>query len=125
MEMFPTVTVEELSADKDKLVIKDTEVELGSSNLQVVLAEAALNSTLKRIKNEATRVFLLTWQGGKIPRGADILGHKIEWTQHGIVRTDQGKDIGAYTRLVEFGGESGQEQQMVIYLYPSVIKISA
>jgi hypothetical protein len=71
-----------------------------------------LTATAKRAKS----VFLLEWEGNKIPRDADINGKKVNWTQHGIVTAEDGSDIGTYERTVEFGGASGKEQKMLVFV---------
>ncbi len=62
------------------------------------------------------RVFELTWEGNKIPRGAEILGKKITWTQHDMVTAEGGEMIGTYERIEEFGGSTGKSQKMHVYV---------
>jgi hypothetical protein len=38
--------------------------------------------------------FLLLWNGTKIPRGAEIDGVEIAWTQHGIITGKGGVRLG-------------------------------
>ena len=95
----------------------------GSHNFVAALSEIKIDSLRRCIRESQTRVFLLKWQGNKIPRGAQILGHTIAWTQHGIVRNKDGKQIGTYDRLVEFGGDSSREQWMLIFADPPHVVI--
>jgi|WetSurSiteA1Bulk_404760.scaffolds.fasta_scaffold61021_2 hypothetical protein len=75
--------------------------------------EDVLTSYLQAFSAQSTRAFFLTWKGSKIPRGAIIQGHRIAWTQNGVVTSEAGEMIGTYERLVEFGPED--LQQMIVY----------
>ena len=77
---------------------------------------------MSRIRKSGGRRFILSWEGNKVPHGARVLDHEIAWTQNGQVSTTDGKAIGIYDRLVEFGGTTGKEQKMVVYLYPEAKK---
>lgn len=37
------------------------------------------------------KYYMLKWKGGKVPRGVVVDGYEIAWTQHGIVRSAEGK----------------------------------
>lgn len=76
------------------------------------LVEAHLQARAARSKH----VFLLEWEGNKIPRGAVIKGHSIGWTQNGIVTSEQGQTIGVYERLIEFGGDGGRDQKILVFV---------
>jgi len=86
----------------------------------VNLGDAKLNETanelIARWRERAKKVFHLKWEGNKIPRGAVIEGTEIGWTQNGQVTGVGGEMIGMYDRLVEFGGASGNEQQMLVFV---------
>ena len=86
----------------------------------VSLGDAKLNETangmIVRWRERARKIFHLKWEGSKIPRGAVIEGTEIAWTQNGQVTGVGGKMIGTYDRLVEFGGASGNEQQMLVFV---------
>ena len=78
--------------------------------------ERQLNSVLGKIQ-QGKRVFLIDWEGSKVPRGVTIIDQVIGWTQNGMVASaDGGGHIGTYIRLVEFGGGSGNHHQMLIYV---------
>jgi hypothetical protein len=77
--------------------------------------DSKFNSLLTAIRGHATHAYILRWDGSKIPRGAVIDGETIAWTQHGMVTSESGKTIGTYDRVVEFGGQSGNEQAMIVY----------
>ncbi len=116
-----TVTVTELTEEKVKELVEEHHprgVNLGDAGV-----EAFVNASSQQIRGLGGRRFLLTWVGGKIPRAADVIGHRVGWTQNGVVLADTGKEIGTYDRLVECGGESGREQMMVIYLYPDMAEV--
>ncbi len=113
-KMYPEVTVREITADElNKILAGNTpkEIDLGDEK-----TTAKFRSLLNTAKQKSQHIFLLTWEGSKIPRGAEILGKTIAWTQHGIVRDSNGGTIGAYERLEEFGGKSGKEQRMTVFI---------
>ena len=78
------------------------------------------NSILQQLRERLTQVHLLTWEGNKVPRGVEINGHQIAWTQNGIVTSTEGEMIGQYDRLVEFGGENHRTQRMLVFTGPPV-----
>ena len=119
MSYYPEVTVEEITEKRDKLVSTNApkDVDLGGRhNFQAALAESHFDRLRQAIRQKEARVFLLTWQGNKVPRGVNLLGHIIAWTQHGMVTSKGGKTVGTYDRVVEFGGDTGKEQKMLVYL---------
>ena len=73
-----------------------------------------VNEILARLAHTANELFLLEWEGNKIPRGASINGKEIAWTQNGVVVSADNQTVGVYERLVEFGGTSGNEQKMIV-----------
>lgn len=77
--------------------------------------DSKVSSLLSAMKTQAKHAYVLSWEGSKIPRGAVINGETIAWTQHGCVTSESGKMIGTYDRVVEFGGQSGNEQVMIVY----------
>lgn len=92
-------------------------VRLGSPEL-----ETKVQNLLSR-KREGARVFVLSWEGNLIPRGAVVMDREIVWIQHGVVMAaplDPGasddEQIGSYSRLVEWGGESGKEQKVLLFI---------
>lgn len=113
----PPVTVREITRDELEQVGADQQpkdVSLGGGH---TMAADQLNGLRRRIAQDPnTRLFLLSWQGNKIPRGANILGYEVVWTQNGAVNTNDGP-IGTYDRLVEFGGATSKEQVMLCYIY--------
>ncbi|MDO8594838.1 MAG: hypothetical protein Q7R93_05015 [bacterium] len=86
-------------------------INLGDPELNEVANRMLLNR-----RSRARKVFHLKWEGSKIPRGAVIEGAEIAWTQNGEVAGVGGKRIGVYDRLIEFGGATGKEQQMLIFV---------
>lgn len=124
---YPQVTVTEITEERALLISttapKAVSLGGGDYNLPAALAEMNVNNLLKCIREHETRVFLLQWEGNKVPRGVEILGHVIAWTQHGRVLDSDAKQFGTYDRLVEFGGGSGREQQMLIYADPPEVLV--
>lgn len=90
-------------------------IDLGVENETEKKIEENVNRLLKQLKGRATNFYLLSWQGNKAPYGVELNGKRIGWTQHGIVSSEEGKTIGFYDRLIEFGGETGRDHQMLIY----------
>jgi hypothetical protein len=103
-------------------IIRDKKVLLRSPKKGVKLGdpelEGRLNYLLHRCRRNTGRIFFLRWKGSKIPRGAKVLGHEIAWAQHGRVVKKDGEGIGTYERTMEFAGESGLMQEMIVYLFP-------
>ncbi len=106
---YPQVTITDLS-DCDSFP-RGKRVNLGNAE-----AERGVNALLARLRESASKIFLLKWEGNKIPHGAIIQGKEIAWTQNGIVSSTAREQIGTYERLVEFGGETGNEQQMLVFV---------
>jgi hypothetical protein len=70
---------------------------------------------------EQCRAFLLTWQDVRVPVGAEVAGHVIRWTQHGLVRDDNDDIIGTYFRLAD----EARERQMLVFVQPTMLALSA
>lgn len=69
---------------------------------------------LQQLKdNQGSRLFL-AWEGTKIPRGVELSGGKIGWTQNGVVTSTEGKQLGYYDRLEEWGGPNKDRHKMII-----------
>ena len=92
------------------------EANLGAQNSEQIVIQATATGLLRKIAERAKGIFLLEWEGNKIPRGAIVCDKRIAWTQHGLVTGESGKNIGTYERLVEFGGASGKEQKMLVFV---------
>ena len=78
--------------------------------------DARLNALLERRRENANHAYVLRWEGNKVPRGAVVGGETLAWTQNGTVHNQSGRIVGTYDRVVQFGGESGKEQVMIIYM---------
>lgn len=79
------------------------------------LIEAQVNRLLGLRRQLSSKIFHLKWEGDKIPSGAIVDGKEISWTQHGMVTSKNGENFAVYERLIEFGGKSGKEQQMLVF----------
>jgi hypothetical protein len=116
---YPEVKVTEVTEQRDQIEGADTPnpIDLGGKfDFETSLREGVLAEAQRGIRAKQRRVFELEWEGSKIPRGANILGHPVGWTQHGFVTSQAGVTIGTYDRVIEFGGESGEQQKMFIYV---------
>lgn len=90
--------------------------DLGNRSTQSApLLETRLDELQDKEKERAGKTYLVEWSGGKSPRGAQINGIAIGWTQNGFVTGTAGEQIGTYERLVESGGDSRQEQKIIIF----------
>lgn len=118
MTDYPEVTIEQLTFEEaDQHTDGGTIVLLGDHRTHGVLKTSShLAVHITKQRRSASAVYLLNWTGNKIPRGAVVSGHTIGWTQNDLVQDRDGNIIGTYERLVEFGGEDGKQQQMVVYL---------
>ena len=81
-----------------------------------VYIELIVNQLQKKNPADKKRAFLLQWKGTKSPKGAVVFEHIIGHTQHGEVQDMDGQNIGSYDRIVAFGGETKDEQLMLIYI---------
>lgn len=97
-------------AEGNNLLVDLPNVDLGDK-----AANQKLNEYLAKLR-EGREMYLVSWRGSKIPRGVKVKGYQIVWTQNGVVTESGGMQIGTYQRLREFGGDSGKEHTMVIYL---------
>jgi len=68
------------------------------------------------LQRKARKAFKIEWEGSKVPRGPVLDGKPIAWTQNGVVNDSEGKMIGTYERTVEFGGDTGKRQQILVFL---------
>lgn len=121
---YPAVKIYEVEPELGKLAFTGN-VNLGSretGDLNEAWREVQIGGLLKKFVEHSKMVFLLIWEGNKIPRGAVICGHTIAWMQHGMVTSEQGETIGFYQRLMEFGGKSGKEQRVLVFVDEPSIK---
>lgn len=123
----PPVAVQEVTVERGMLVTTNcpNPVNLGGThNFAAALAELAVTSIMRASRAEGGRVFLLMWEGTKIPRGAQVLGHTLVWTQNGQVHAEiAGKPgepdhIGTYDRLEEWGGPERKSHKVLVYVSP-------
>lgn len=113
MADYPVVKVTEIEKRPDGSF--GPHVTLGAQTPEEFGGEIQLNELLGKFASLAQKFFLLEWEGNKIPRGAVVCGHTIDWTQNGIV-SSRGARIGTYERLVEFGGANHREQKMLVFV---------
>jgi len=119
---YPDVFVGKLRAEDRKALAEGkpvTGIKLGAgenAQFQFQLTQALVNDLQTELMKVAEDAFILLWDGNKIPRGAEVNGHRIGWTQNGQVLSDEGGMIGVYDRLMQYGGPSGKEQQMIVFV---------
>jgi len=121
----PVVSIAEISKSDAQMLLQgkvDKLIDLGAEalgDLKAAMIEVAAEDLLVILQERAKHTFLLVWKGGKIPRGAIILGKAIAWTQNGTVQDTGGEIIGTYARLAEFGGPEKNIQVMVVWALQS------
>src|SRR5690242_2886438 len=108
----PTVKVTDISHLVGNGVHLGKKVDLGEPSLN-----DRVNSILDTMKTTSDQAYVLRWEGNKVPRGAVVGSETLSWTQNGCAHNQTGEIVGTYERLVEFGGASGKEQVMVVYLH--------
>ena len=69
---------------------------------------------LQQLKDKQGSRLYLAWEGTKIPRGVELPGGTIAWTQNGIVAGTDGKQLGYYDRVEEWGGPNKNRHKMII-----------
>ena len=106
----PTVKVTDISNLLGEDLPLNNQVDLGDPE-----ADARVNSLLERRRDGANHAYILRWEGSKVPRGAIVGDETLAWTQNGTAHNRSGRMVGTYDRVVVFGGESGQEQAMIVY----------
>lgn len=95
---------------------------LGAQNPDQLMIEVKLQGLLGAMKTRAERVYLVHWEGSKVPQGIVVGGKEVAWTQNGVVKARGGEMIGTYERIIEEGGKYGDEQFMAIFLMPGKIR---
>ena len=114
----PVVEITEVSIDP----IRKNIVDIRGVPIRVDLGEAtisqAVNGLLEEIRRKPSRLFMLRWRDSRVPSGAEVVGQKIAWTQHGIVYAEGGKMIGVYERL----SDTLENQVMLVQIFIEDIK---
>jgi hypothetical protein len=107
----PNVKVTDISHLLGEELPLNKQVHLGNPNV-----DARVNTILTAAKGYAKHAYLLNWEGNKVPRGAVVGDETLAWTQNGCAHNQSGQIVGTYDRVVEFGGDSGKEQVMIVYM---------
>lgn len=121
----PEVKVTPITSERDKLITTNspTPPDLGGEHdVRAAIVETQIGAITRAMRQQGGPVFELSWIGKKVPRGAQVAGNTIAWTQNGRVLTKEGTDIGSYERTVEFGGLKSNEQKMIVYVHPHAVK---
>jgi len=113
-QSYPSVKITKLDKCPDGSV--GPNVNLGGQTPEKLRIQQQVNEFLRASASAAKEIFHLEWEGNKVPRGAVVSGNVVAWTQHGRVVSSTGEEIGTYERLVEFGGASGRNQQMLVFM---------
>lgn len=121
-ENAANVKVEEVDVETLRQLFPGTpKVNLGAEanpTEENIEREAITGGVLEKFKEHSTRAFQLAWKGGRVPRGAIVAGQEIGWTQHGMVTSKDGRQIGTYERVIDSTGGTGEENLMLVFLFP-------
>lgn len=63
-------------------------------------------------------MYVVSWIGSKVPRGAVIDGHTVEYANGGFVRDTDGYLFARFVRLLEFGGKERNEHVLHVFVLP-------
>lgn len=107
--------IDPATINQEALTHAQKDICIGALDENAQRIQAHINRIVKIAKEGATNFYLLSWQGSKVPHGVEVNGKRIGWTQHGVVSSETGETIGLYDRLIEFGGETGCDHQLLIY----------
>ena len=119
------VKVTPITQERNMLIATNSPTSLnleGKNDFRAARAEDQIRILTKATRQHGGLVFELSWKGNKVPRGANVAGHTIAWTQNSQVLTEDGTDIGSYKRTIEFGGKAKNEQKMIVYIRPDAAK---
>lgn len=91
-------------------------IRLGSEfDPEAAESEQKLNSLLDKLKDQAERFFIIEWEGSKVLRDVNFQDQQIAGMQNGMIISISGETLGYYERIVEYGGDSGQKQLVLVY----------
>lgn len=107
----PRVKVTDISNLLGEDLPLDKEVHLGNPKV-----DRKINTLLAEARKYCKHAYILRWEGGKIPRGAVVGSEILSWTQNGCAHNQSDDIVGTYERVVEFSGDSGKEQVMIVYM---------
>lgn len=106
------VTAFERGAD-GKFVFKP---DPNAKSLHELMAQRRIPLELLRFGRLAKGVFLLEWEGNRIPKGVVLGTRTIANTKEGCVLDAEGAEIGIYERVLDSGCESRMSQKMLVFL---------
>src|SRR3989344_2524285 len=113
-ESFPVVKVTKISIEHAKAPRQDPD--LGARFEVDRQLERQLGNAFSSLQSNARKAFKLEWEGSNIPRVAVVDGKTIAWTQNGQVLDAEGRFVGTYERTVQSGGDSGKQQEMLVFV---------
>jgi hypothetical protein len=86
-----------------------------TNQINVNLGDTKLSEQITKLVQESSfdkEIYLLEWEGTRVPRGAIIKGKEVGWTQHGFIYDKQGQILGYYERLID----SSDSQAMLAFV---------
>ncbi len=109
-------TVQEITLGKNSVLHSPRPwLESGDIRMEALMRELLHNGVLEHQRQTADRIYYLTWEGIRSPRGAEIGGYTIGWTHSGFVTNMEGTGIGTYERTMDCGGPKRNTHAMIIY----------
>lgn len=109
---YPDYQIREVNADKAGSFADLADILNAKKSDNVAAIQRQL--VLASLNDPNSRFFDIEWRSrSRVPRGAQVLRNRIEWTQHGIATSHAGIEIGHYIRLVD-GGEDGKDHNMLV-----------
>lgn len=93
----------------------------GNHDLAAAVAEIEMQPYMEWYAEQAEAVYLLSWEGSNVPKGAIVGRHTIIWTQNGLVsgvdQEGEKSDIGVYDRLES---QRDGKQKMIVFYCPGI-----
>lgn len=111
-----TIAVQEVTGTLAAILAQTSPaVDIGNGQ-EELLRKGILEGIQRRMRMKAgCRSFILSWQGDRSPRGAQVLGREIGWAQHGCARDVDGEIIGTYDWL----SDERDDRRMLVFINPS------
>jgi hypothetical protein len=130
LPVSPAVTVQRISLEDGKAMVEkdgelvDLDMNFDMSVLPIHTAVNLLGETGFALKKDpftlmrpADEAYYLSWEGDShVPRGAQMHGMKVAYSQNGFVTNEKGAIMGNYRTVVESGGEDGSKQEMIVFM---------
>lgn len=116
---FKTIGVHTIRIEEERLpivMVEDVTPDLPGTSALSLLPEH-VQFLIKSQLPAQMRAYVLTWYSRlEVPAGALVAGNTIKWTQGGNITDQNGRLIGRYVRLIEFGGAFSDLHKMLVFV---------